>query len=226
MGIGHAQKNKFHKQFSFFKTDWKHHYTHGGILRNKRKGRKLRALSCSEPLHVVFKINKSRLKSKSLRTSHAFNLSNKIIQHYAKYFFVKIEQVSIQNDHIHLLVRTSRRSLFHHFFRVVAGQIAQCFEKTGLLVVTDTPKKRGTKTRTADRPATETAEETAEHLVGKVAAHFWKYRPFSRVVRGYKAYRVVRDYIQLNEKEALGELRYSIKRLRGLSSADWSLLWS
>jgi hypothetical protein len=54
----------------------------------------------------------------------------------------------------------------------------------------------------------------------------WKYRPFTRVVRGWKAYQVVRSYIRLNEKEARGEIPYRKQRLRGLSSADWGILWS
>jgi hypothetical protein len=36
----------------------------------------------------------------------------------------------------------------------------------------------------------------------------------------------VRDYIQLNEKEATGEIRYSKHRLRGLREEDLSRLWS
>jgi hypothetical protein len=46
------------------------------------------------------------------------------------------------------------------------------------------------------------------------------------VVRGFKAYKIVRDYIQLNEKEATGEIRYSKYRLRGLLAEDLSRLWS
>jgi hypothetical protein len=45
-------------------------------------------------------------------------------------------------------------------------------------------------------------------------------------VRGYKAYNIVRDYIQLNEKEATGEIRYSKLRLRGLLPDELSRLWS
>lgn len=54
----------------------------------------------------------------------------------------------------------------------------------------------------------------------------WKYRPFSRVIWGWKAYRVVKNYIQLNEKEALGKIKYQKNRLRGLSTSDWQILWS
>lgn len=123
----------------------------------------------------------------------------KILEKYAKFFSVKVEQLSVQNDHIHILIRTSRRNQFHHFFRVVSGQIAQSFEKEGLLAVTGTPQQK---------------------------ISIWKHRPFSRVVRGWKAYLIIRNYIQLNEKEALGQIRYQKNRLRGLSIADWEILWA
>ena len=196
MGIGHQKT----KQASFINFNWKHQLSHGGELRKKQLGRKQRPLSTKEPIHVVFKVHKLRLRHKSLRTSKNFQISYKIIGKYSKYFSVKVEQFSIQPDHIHLLVRSSRRKNLHHFFRVVAGQIAQSLEKVKLLTdVTDTPLAPN---------------------------GLWKYRPFSRVVRGWKAYNTVRNYIQLNEKEATGEIRYQKKRLRGLSNADWQILWS
>ncbi len=198
-----------------------HHLKYGGVLRQKRLGRGRRTLSCKDSLHVVFKINKIVLRTQSLRTHQNFKHCREIIQKYADRFFVKIEQISIQGDHVHCLVRTSRRSLFHHFFRVAAGQIAQQFEKTdklrevidargyGLKNVTDTQKnKKDDETKT------------------KRKLSLWKYRPFSRVVRGYKAYKIVRNYIQLNEKEALGEIPYKKDRLRGLSAAEWKVLWA
>jgi REP element-mobilizing transposase RayT len=125
---------------------------------------------------------------------------------------VKVEQVSIQHDHIHILIRTSRRSLYHHFFRVVAGQIAQRFKNEGLLSmdVTDTPKM-GIQRRVREL---------------KQRIKLWKYRPFSHVVRGYRAYKIVRNYIQLNEKEVLGKIKYQSRRLRGLSMSDWTILWA
>ena len=57
-------------------------------------------------------------------------------------------------------------------------------------------------------------------------AQLWKYRPFSRLVRGYKTYKIVRNYIQLNEKEARGEIKYQKKRLKGLSTSEWQILWA
>jgi REP element-mobilizing transposase RayT len=68
-----------------------------------------------------------------------------LIRKYAFKFYIKIHHLSIQGDHIHLHIRTTRRSNYQSFFRVVAGQIAQQFEKEGLLTlppkVTDTPRE-------------------------------------------------------------------------------------
>jgi REP element-mobilizing transposase RayT len=207
-GIGH-QKLKQAKQTSFFKLN----LSHGGVLRNQRKGRGARPLSTKESLHLVFKLNPHRLRHRTLRSARGFALANRIIKKYAAHFYIKIEQLSLQNDHIHALVRTSRRSLYQHFFRVVTGQIAQQFEREGMLttqLVTDT------KTRTpSDRVKTE-----------KKAISLWKYRPFTRVVRGWKTYKTVRNYIQLNEQEVTGKIHYRKERLRGLSSTEWELLWS
>ncbi|WP_413558788.1 transposase [Bdellovibrio sp. HCB209] len=61
---------------------------------------------------------------------------------------------------------------------------------------------------------------TTKHEGEKV----WKHRPFTRVIKGFKPYRIVRDYIQLNEKEALG-MPYSKTRLRGMSVEQLRELW-
>lgn len=201
MGIGHRS----FKQFSFDQIKSRDRYSYGGTLRQKRIGRGQRPLACKQALHVVFKVHKSRLRHRGLRSAQGFALIHKIIKQYAARFFVKIEHLSIQNDHIHLLVRTNRRSHFHFFFRVVAGQIAQRFQKEGLLL----------------NPAKKTVTDT--HPVQ--GTRLWKYRPFSRVVIGWRAFSIALNYIQLNEQEALGKIRYQKKRLRGLSSSDWEILW-
>lgn len=189
--MGHRQQSQF--QFAFGRGQGKFRYSHGGALRQKRRGRKARPLSTRAPIHLVFKANRSNLR-RGYRSPLGFHIGNKIIKRYAKMFFVKVEQQAICNDHIHLLVRFSRRSLGQHFLRVVAGQIAQQFEKQGFLV-TDTQS-------------------------------IWKHRPFSRVVLGWRACLVIRDYVRLNEKEAGGEIKYNKQRLRGLSPHEWRILWS
>jgi hypothetical protein len=93
--------------------------------------------------------------------------------------------------------------------------------------VTGTPRNRTSAKSPPYEPAPDAARKPAPHRATiEGFAHtpkLWKYRPFTRVVRGFKAYKIVRDYIQLNEKEATGEIRYSRQRLR---EEDLSRLWS
>jgi putative transposase len=187
--MGHA------RQSSFFKSN-KFQYQHGGELRRKRAGRGKRPLSTKDSLHVVFKMNREAHRP-GLRHYKSYALSIQVIDRYAKRFFIKVIQISVQGNHIHLLIRAHKRSLFHHFFRVVAGQIAQGLGHH----VTDTPD--GAQKR----------------------LKFWKYRPFSRVVKSWTAEKIVRNYIQLNEREARGEIPYSEDRLKGLTPEQINELW-
>jgi len=181
------------KQQSFQRTNCDHRFCHGGELRNSRLGRGIRPLSTKVPLHVVFKIRGGSLK-KGLRSPEAFSCVHKLIGRCSKKFFVKIEQFSVNADHIHLLLRCSKRSMFHHFFRVLAGQIAQ--QLTG----TQNKKKEG--------------------------LGIWKSRPWSRVIKGYKNYVTVRNYVLLNKKEAEGKIAYRKERTRGLSEELLRELWT
>ena len=192
------------KQQNFEKTNWKHCHSHGGVLRQKRAGRKFRPLSTKQTIHLVFKANKEAIRG-GFRAHRRFKLIHLILRKYALHFWVKIEQLSIQGDHIHILIRAPRRSKYQNFFRVAAGQIAQRFQKEGLmnLAVTDT-----------------------SHQALRKDVKLWKHRPFTRVVIGWAANKIVRDYVQLSEKEAAGEIVYRKERLRGLSVDDWQILWS
>ena len=179
-------------QFSIAKKYTKNKYSFGGVLRNTRRGRKSRPLSTRSAIHLVFKVDKTKIR-KGLRSLIGFKICQKTIKTYSKRFFVKIEQLAICGDHIHILVRFSKRSLGKYFFRVVAGQIAQEFKNNGLWV-TDTQS-------------------------------IWKYRPFTRVVFGAKAFEIAKNYVRLNEQEAKGKIPYRKERLRGLTPEEWKILW-
>jgi REP element-mobilizing transposase RayT len=243
MGTGHGSEPHLRQQ-KLFKTNWKHALSHGGQLRQVRAGRGVRPLSTKEPLHLVFKANRERLKHGTLRAPVTYTLIRRVVRRYAKRFFVKVEQISVQGDHIHLLIRAPRRSKFKDFFRVVAGQIAQIMEREALLNanVTDTPtrlrarRKPSSEDGGAARKGQEDVREAPQTLrldeiapkTGRIKAkgtELWKHRPFTRVIRGFKAYKIVRDYIQLNEFEARGKIPYRKSRLRGLSAGEWELLW-
>ncbi len=116
---------------------------------------------------------------------------------------------------MHFLIRCQRRTQYQNFFRVACGQIAQQFQKQGLMNFAIHLQKENSVTGTPRNSS------KASSLITKL----WKYRPFTRVVRGWKAYQVVRNYVQLNEQEALGNILYRKQRLRGLSMSEWEVLW-
>ncbi len=218
------------QQNFFGKTQWQHRFSYGGTLRQCRAGRGARPLSSREPLHLVLKARKEKIRP-GFRTYKRFALIHFILRKYAAHFFVKIEQVSIQGDHIHLLIRTTRRSNFQNFFRVFAGQIAQRFEKKGLLTITKQPlpqpavdRVHANVTGTPKVNVSQGTSQSREISRAPCLNGLWRHRPFSRVVRG-RAYKIVRDYIQLNEKEALGQIPYRKERLKGLSNSEWQILW-
>ena len=99
-----------------------------------------------------------------------------------------------------------------------SAYITQILEKEGLLC----PKMvKSFDFRTAKNVVTDTPQMVTVRGTG-----LWTLRPFSRIVFGWKAYVIVKNYIQLNEKEALGQIKYSKYRLRGLSASDWNILWT
>lgn len=233
--------------FGFAQVHWKHRYSYGGKLRRVRRGRGARPLSSKNTLHLVLKANGERIRN-GFRIYKRYFLILDLLQRYSRKFFIKIDQFSIQNDHIHLHIRTSKRSQYQSFFRVFAGQIAQQFEKEGLLSVpssvTDTPTKSSKasgKRKVTDTPKSSKSLELKQDLQSEVGSEggdgsekkaqrlirkLWQYRPFTRVVIGQRGFLNVRNYIRLNEKEALGEIPYRKQRLRGLSAGEWAVLWS
>ncbi len=120
------------RQIHFQKTAWSHRFSYGGSLRQTRRGRCERPLSTREPIHLVFKANTDRIAG-GFRTPRRFRLLHEISRRYSVRFFIKIEMISIQSDHVHVVVQISRRSLFQNFLRVFSGQVAQRFEQRGSL---------------------------------------------------------------------------------------------
>ncbi|MFN8944007.1 MAG: hypothetical protein ACK5WZ_05215, partial [Pseudobdellovibrionaceae bacterium] len=70
------------KQLSFQSTNWKHRFAHGGSLRKRAKGRGARPLSSREPLHLVFKINKAKMRG-GLRGFKSQKIIKFLFQKYA-----------------------------------------------------------------------------------------------------------------------------------------------
>ena len=100
MDHGSAESMGHARQSSFFKSN-KFQYQHGGELRRKRAGRGKRPLSTKDSLHVVLKMNREAHRP-GLRPYKSYALSMQVIDRYAKRFFIKIIQISIQGNHVHI----------------------------------------------------------------------------------------------------------------------------
>lgn len=69
------------------------------------------------------------------------------------------------------------------------------------------------------------AQRVTDTFRERKTEEFWEHRPWTRIVKGWKAYRIVQAYIRLNEQEALGNIPYQGKRLAGLAQRDFKLVW-
>lgn len=75
------------------------------------------------------------------------------------------------------------------------------------------------------------AGQLAQNLTGtfstkKNGPSLWKARPWSRVIKGYKAYLRVRTYVKLNQLEAEGKISYQKNRTHGLPDELMREIWT
>lgn len=184
-------------QLTFKSTPFNNSLSYGGQLRNKRKGRGTRPLSSKDPIHLVLKGTLAK-KTWGFRLPKNHKIISLQIFELSKLYGIRIDQKAIQNDHVHLVLRVKNRTIYKRFIRRLAGQIAQ--------LVTDA--------------------RTSEKSLKSEGLRFFKYRPFSRVVKGLKAFSTVKYYVKLNEQEALKNIPYRKSRLRGLWDHEWIYLCS
>lgn len=95
--------------------------THGGELAHgKRKIE--RPLKMNRPIHLVLRAKRSGLKIKERKI-------REIIKKYGDKFKVKIYQVSVNSNHLHLALSASSRMSFQNFLRSISGVIAKLMGK-------------------------------------------------------------------------------------------------
>jgi len=112
----------------------------------------------------------------------------------AKHGFTVYEQANVGN-HLHLLIKIPHVRAWAAFIRELSGRIAQA----AAAII------EGVKDGSA------------------CGAGFWLYRPHTRIVRGWgKAYRVAKDYVGLNQLEALG----FISRKETKTLKDLRMIWA
>ncbi len=109
---------------------------------------------------------------------------HKIIHRQAKVCGIKIYQYVNVGNHIHLIIKLSRRHLYANFIRAVSGLIARHVMK----------KERGLANAINNDSIIETSAHKKEI--------FWIARPFSRIISWGKDFLTVTRYMRKNKTQA------------------------
>lgn len=170
---------------------------YGGELLKTRAGRQHgRPLSTRDTMHLVLRSTKAKGEWSFRRPRNAAHV-NRIIDKFAVIYGVRVISMANVGNHLHLQIKLANRFTFKPFIRAVTAAIAMSV----------TGRNRWTK-------AGGHGGEGGGALVGAAKPSsmmkrekFWDYRPYTRVVEGFKAWLTLKDYIKINEFEGAGYKR-------------------
>ncbi len=167
---------------------------HGGTF-SLGKRRKKRPLSLKKPLHLVLRSDFA-FGSRSLLRHRP--LIEKVLAKAKKRFSIRIYEMAIVSNHIHIMIKGRTRQDLQNFFRVVAGHIAQELLRQFPVLPSERTKQGGaSKTREKEN-------------------RFWQTRIYSRIVSWGREYSNVKEYVVQNALEALGLMPYKSRAKRNL----------
>lgn len=152
---------------------------YGGDLLKTRKGRSgPRPISTRDSIHLVLRSSKAKGKW-SFRAPQNQQKIAAIVQRFAIKHHIKILSFANVGNHLHLHIQLLQLHSYRKFIRAITSAIA----------MTITGVSRWKKSEQSTSPK------------------FWDYRPFTRVVRSYKAVLNLKDYIEINRWEGFGASR-------------------
>jgi putative transposase len=184
-----AKKNSKNRQTDLFPKRSK---SYGGILLNKRKNRTYgRPISTSLSMHLVLRSSQA-VDTKSFKTPPNQKAIQKIIEKFSTKYGIRILSLANVGTHLHLHVKIAKRAGYLCFIRAITAAIAM--HVTG--------RNRWTAKQKSDTP----------HPIN-TKKRFWDYRPFTRIVEGYRDFLNMRDYIQINQLEGLGVPRQQARMM-------------
>jgi putative transposase len=172
----------------FVQKEFKEKLCFGGRLLTKSANRHARPVSTKETMHLVLKSSKAKGRY-SFRSGQNAARVKSIIESQCAKFGVKLIRFSNNFNHLHLHTKFPSRVIYVMFIKSLTAKLT--------LAVTGASKARPIKS-----------------IFG--AKGFWDHRPFSRVVKGFRAFNILNDYIRLNQLEAEGAIPHRDGRLRDL----------
>lgn len=182
------------KQLSFLNKTNHHKFFGGALLAGKRKT--LRPLSSKDATHLVMRSARARGKDSFLASRNRAAITLLILR-FAKKIGVRIYQLSVNSNHIHLLLKISNRTLYKAFIKAVCGKIAsQVMSGRSFKNFCESKNERSDAIRGYGPDAR------------KIKTGFWEFRPFSRVVNWGNDFKTCSEYLKQNVLEALGFKAY------------------
>ena len=160
---------------------------YGGELLKTRRGRsQARPLATKHSIHLVLRSSKA-IGAWSFRRAQNRRKVESALRKFSQRFAVRILSMANVGNHLHLQIQLTNRFTYRPFIRALTAAIAMAI----------TGRNRWTKNK---------AEKVK----------FWDYRPYTRIVVGFRALLGLRDYIRINAWEGYGydrrEAEFIVKR--------------
>jgi REP element-mobilizing transposase RayT len=195
------------KQLSLFKAELKHF---GGSLLHGHR-RKSRPLNRKDAIHLVIRSSwAGAIPQTSLTHRSNKGAIHKILNQYAKKYSVRIYQIAIVSNHIHLVLRIPNVGAYRNFIRVITGAIAEhVMRRQSFKIFKQWVLKTGD-------PLSKSESQ------GK-GQQFWQFRPFTRILNWGRDYRACVRYLEQNRLEAMGFISYQprpVPRLGGEAGVE------
>jgi REP element-mobilizing transposase RayT len=147
-------------------------HAYGGELLKTRKGRSCaRTLSTKNTMHLVLRSSRATGELSFSRPQHKAKISQ-LFHKFSRKYGVRIINVANAGNHIHAQIQLTKRHLYFPFIRGLTAAIAMSVSGV--------------------------SRWSAKHTKGQ---KFWDYRPFTRVVIGYRAVLSLKDYLLINRLE-------------------------
>jgi putative transposase len=160
---------------------------YGGTLRCTREGRSgPRPISTRETMHLVLRSTKATGEWSFKKPKNEKKI-REIVARFSQKYGVRMISIGFVGNHIHFQLKLGNRFAFKPFIRGLTSSIAMAV--TGV--------SRWTRVKGIGGPA-------KNQGTTKTGERFWDYRPFTRVVRGFRALLNLKDYIKVNELEGFG----------------------
>jgi REP element-mobilizing transposase RayT len=151
-------------------------------------------------MHLVLRSSKA-IDEKSFKTPKNKKLIQEILTKFSVKYGVQIISLANVGTHLHLHIKIAKRTGYLRFIRAVTASIAMGVSGRNRWTVgscNDGARQVGLRQNEGERDAGDLQNRRLKR------EKFWDYRPFTRIIEGFRALLHMRDYIQINQLEGLG----------------------